>query len=103
MSSQSSFSEHLSSADQPSLTEQPEHKTKRLHYTPELKLKLIHLCINNHERYLEEASEVLFWQYITALFDEITGYYAADLHKKVTKMVGEQKAVLKYARRSLEW
>lgn len=65
--------------------------SKRVHYTDELKLLLIRRCLNNRERYLEASLEVPFWQYITALFKDTTGYQGADVRKKVTSMVGERK------------
>ena len=68
------------------------NKPKRVHYTPELKLQLIRLCINNGERYLEPGSEIPFWQYISALFKDITGQQGADVRKKVQSMVGDRKA-----------
>ena len=79
-------------SDQPSIQEVP--KPKRLHYTPELKLELIRLCINNAERYINEPAEVTFWQYMSALFKDVTNYQGADVCKKVASMVAECKATL---------
>ena len=75
-------------------------KTKRLHYTPELKLQLICLCINNSERYLQEALESAFWQYITASFKQITGHQEVDLWKKVSLLVSERKAEIDARKKS---
>ncbi|KAF8454418.1 hypothetical protein BGX38DRAFT_1268017 [Terfezia claveryi] len=91
----------------PSLSEQPtqeqsqgEPSKKRLHYTPQLKLQLICLCVENRERYIEESLETTFWQYISILFKEISSHHGADVRKKVISMVSECKATLE-ARKQL--
>lgn len=102
--SQSSFStEEPTQASQLSTsTEQTvqavETEQKRVHLTPELKLFLIRLCSENKERYLEEPTEFTFWQFITALFKEMTGHEGADLRKTVNVMVGDRKAALEAQR-----
>ncbi|RPB18596.1 hypothetical protein L211DRAFT_853979 [Terfezia boudieri ATCC MYA-4762] len=61
------------------MSEQPHHileeqeeerkpKRKRICYTSELKLKLIQLCIQNGNRYIETVPEDDFWSYIRTLF-----------------------------------
>ena len=67
-------------------SEAPRSQSKRVYYTEELKLQLIRLW-----KLLETGSEVSFWQYITALFKDITGHQVADLRKKVSSMVGDRK------------
>jgi len=79
-------------SDQPSIQEVS--KPKCLHYTPELKLELIRLCINDTERYINEPAEVTFWQYMSALFKDVTNHQGADIRKKVASMVAECKATL---------
>ena len=70
----------------------------RLFYTPELKLQLIRLCIENTDRYLELNGNV-FWQYILAIFKEQTGYQPGDLRKKVASMVTERQATIEVNKR----
>ncbi|KAF8459137.1 hypothetical protein BGX38DRAFT_1264826 [Terfezia claveryi] len=82
----------ISTADQS--TPGVEAKQKRVHYTPELKLLLLRLCIEHQEHYLEEQTEATFWQFITALFRERTGHQGADLRKKINVMVGDRKGAL---------
>ncbi|KAF8455124.1 hypothetical protein BGX38DRAFT_1258235 [Terfezia claveryi] len=72
----------------------PAPKPKHFHYTPELKLQLIHLCIGNGDQYLEEPQEDPFWQYITAIFQQTSGNQGACARKKVTAMVAERKSTL---------
>ena len=86
----------------PALEETLTHqKTKRLHYTPELKLQLMRLCVNNGEQYIQEPSnsEIAFWQHISALFQEMSGHQKpmashVSVRRNVQAMVDERKAVL---------
>lgn len=80
---------------------------KRVYYTPELKLQLIWLCINNGEQYIQEAldsgSENTFWQHITLLFQESNGSQmqtasSITIRRKVLAMVDERKSGLQARR-----
>ncbi|KAF8435231.1 hypothetical protein BGX38DRAFT_1275131 [Terfezia claveryi] len=95
----------IQTSPQPSQAQQPisiaeqsiqgvEAKPKWVHYTPDLKLLLLRLCIKHQLRYLEEPTEFTFWQFITALFREKAGHQGADLRKKVNVMVGDRKGAL---------
>ncbi|KAF8435568.1 hypothetical protein BGX38DRAFT_1145623 [Terfezia claveryi] len=52
--------------------EQSQSDRKRIRYTPELKLKLIQLCIENGDHYIETTPEDDFWSYIRTLFISFT-------------------------------
>jgi len=65
-------------------------------YTPELKLKLIRLCVCESDRYLAATSESEFWQYLTPLFKQSIGYHGGggDVRRKAISMIMERKGVL---------
>ncbi|RPB27108.1 hypothetical protein L211DRAFT_846659 [Terfezia boudieri ATCC MYA-4762] len=77
-------------------TQQPTQpvKQQRVHYTPELKLQLIRLCINSTEQFCE-LNAGAFWQYIAVLFQQKTGNKAGDLRKKVSTLITEREAVIR--------
>ncbi|RPB19083.1 hypothetical protein L211DRAFT_853493 [Terfezia boudieri ATCC MYA-4762] len=65
----------MSAQDHHTLEEQQEQsqsERKRIRYTPELKLKLIQLCIQNGDRYIETTPEDDFRSYIRTLFLSFT-------------------------------
>ena len=81
-----SLDPELQRLDTPSEISSEQHSStrpKRIFYTEELKLQLVRLCINNRDRFLEPGSEAKFWQFMTVLFKDVTGYHSADIRKKV--------------------
>lgn len=81
----------------PSCPETPLHPAKprptRVHYTDELNLALIRICVKEGERhFLAPGAEAPFWQHITKCFQDTTGYLGADLRKKVDSIVSDRKA-----------
>lgn len=71
---------------------------KRIHYTPQLKLQLIRLCIEHGERFLTVESEDEFWREIQALFGPMAGSTTIDrgeIHRKVLSLVADKKATIK--------
>ncbi|KAF8455794.1 hypothetical protein BDZ91DRAFT_746189 [Kalaharituber pfeilii] len=74
---------------------------RRIRYTPEVKLQLMRLCIDNGARYLETTSEKEFWEFIRVRFASIMGprstdsaYSGDSIRKKVTSIIMERKAEL---------
>ncbi|KAF8415346.1 hypothetical protein EV426DRAFT_630077 [Tirmania nivea] len=77
--------------------EQSQPKRKRITYTSELKLKLMQLCIENGDRYIETVPEDNFWSYIRTLFFSITELNTGNgstIRRKVADIVSERKAII---------
>ena len=78
---------------------------RRIHYTPELKLKLMKLCVENGARYIETVPMDDFWRYIRALFISANGLRdggdrdgsdrdGGSIRRKVASIVADRKAEL---------
>ncbi|KAF8458119.1 hypothetical protein BGX38DRAFT_1265407 [Terfezia claveryi] len=77
--------------------EQSQSDRKRIRYTPELKLKLIQLCIENGDHYIETTPEDDFWSYIRTLFISFTECIVGNgstIRRKVVDIVSERKATI---------
>ncbi|KAF8454151.1 hypothetical protein BGX38DRAFT_1268041 [Terfezia claveryi] len=77
--------------------EQSQSDQKRIRYTPELKLKLIQLCIENGDHYIETTPEDDFWSYIRTLFISFTECIVGNgstIRRKVADIVSERKATI---------
>ena len=73
--------------------DQPDRR--RIHYTPEFKLKLMQLCVQNGDQYMETVPEEDVWSYIQTLFMSITECNTGNGNTiccKVADMVGERKS-----------
>ena len=67
---------------------------KRVFYTPELKLKLVCICVDNSDRYLDQNAVGSFWNYVSALFRDVTGVPSTDIRKKIATMVSERQTAI---------
>ena len=67
---------------------------KRVFYTPELKLKLVRIYVDNSDRYLDQNAVGSFWTYVSALFRDVTGVPSTDIRKKISTMVSERQTAI---------
>ncbi|KAF8434464.1 hypothetical protein BGX38DRAFT_1219473 [Terfezia claveryi] len=77
--------------------QQSKSERKRIRYTSQLKLKLIQLCIQNGDRYIETTPEEDFWSYIRTLFPSVTECNTGNgstIRRKVADIVSERKAAI---------
>lgn len=77
--------------------EQSQTDRKRIQYTPELKLKLMQLCIQNGDRYIETIPNVVNSNSIRTLFRSVTKFNTGNgstIRRKVADIVSERKAAI---------
>ena len=86
------------------LSENPKFKVKpksrrRVRYTPKMKLKLIQLCINNQDQYLEMNSIDEFFRFIRVHFAALACLQqvtvdGSQLRQKVKTMIADRQAAI---------
>ena len=85
-------------SETPKFKIEPESR-RRVRYTPEIKLKLVQLCIDNQDQYLEMNSIDEFFRFIRVQFaalaglEQVTGD-GSQLRQKVKTMIADRQAAI---------